>query len=410
MDMPEIKVVLEGLGKGFEAFKSANDARLAEIEKRGAADVVTAEKVERIAKDVADLSVLNVRLSDIEKVTARLDAFRDKVDDNVKVGEAHAKFDNYVRHGDVTALKPFSTKATINTGSGAAGGFLVPAEIERAILGIEREISAVDSLVDVRAQGVGHKKNVNKGGITWGWVGETDARDLTDPSLYAQVTFTSGEIYCAPQVYRFAVEDADSDVVGDLMADIAFAFAKGEGQAVVAGNGSNKPTGFLAGTPVVTSDASRAFGVLQFIKTGAAATLPTTTPVDRLLDLQYSLKSGYRSQGKWVMNKATMAAVMKFKDGQDNYQFLPAVNAGGAPSLMGYPLIELPDMPDIAANAFPIAFGDFKAGYRKSLIKGISIVIDDVTVRGARIYYVHKRTGGNILDSNAIKLLKCVAD
>ena len=80
-----------------------------------------------------------------------------------------------------------------------------------------------------------------------------------------------------------------------------------------------------------------------------------------LIDLVYALKAGYRQNASWVMNRKTQAAIRKLKDADGNYLWQPAATAGSRATLMGFPMVEAEDMPDIGANATPIAFGDFRA-------------------------------------------------
>ena len=48
MDTSELKSAVDAVGSAFEAFKKTNDARLAEIERKGSADVVVRDKLDRI--------------------------------------------------------------------------------------------------------------------------------------------------------------------------------------------------------------------------------------------------------------------------------------------------------------------------------------------------------------------------
>ena len=147
------------------------------------------------------------------------------------------------------------------------------------------------------------------------------------------------------------------------MSEIATEFAKAEGSAFVNGDGVDKPKGFLTYTTAATSDATRAFGSLQYVASGAAGGLPATNPENKLLDLVHSLRAPYRQGAVWVMNSSTLATIRKFKTADGAFIWTPGLVTGQPDTLLGYPVVESEDMPDIAANATPIAFGNFQAGY-----------------------------------------------
>jgi HK97 family phage major capsid protein len=199
-----------------------------------------------------------------------------------------------------------------------------------------------------------------------------------------------------------------------LQLNVTDAFGQAEGAAFVAGDGTNKPTGFLSGpTPVVTADSGRAFGTLQYIPSGAAgaflAASATVSPADVLADMIYTLRAGYRQNARWVMNSKTAGVVRKFKDIDGRFLWVDNLSAGQPALLMGYPVTIAEDMPDIGANTFPIAFGDFFRGYLVADRTGMRIIRDDITRPGFVRYLISKRVGGKLLDTNAIKLLKMSA-
>ena len=138
----------------------------------------------------------------------------------------------------------------------------------------------------------------------------------------------------------------------------------------------------------------------------SAGALPASNPSDVLIDTVYALKAGYRQNGSWVMNRKTQAVVRKLKDAQGNYLWQPPATAGAQAQLMGFPLVEAEDMPDIAANATPIAFGNFQRGYLVVDRLGVRILRDPYSAKPYVLFYTTKRVGGGVQDFNAIKLLK----
>jgi len=212
-----------------------------------------------------------------------------------------------------------------------------------------------------------------------------------------------------PQATEESLDDLFFNVEDWLISSAAEAIGAGEGAAFVAGNGTKKPTGFLGGpTPVTTVDASRAFGTLQYIASAQAAAMPTTP--DTFYDLVYALRARYRRNAVWVTNKLVLSALRKYKEATTNaYMWQPGLSAGQPDMFMGYPVVEAEDMPAVGAGAFPLAFGDFKEGYLIADRVGMRITRDEITAPGFVKFYVRKRVGGKLRNTQAIKLLKIAA-
>lgn len=244
-------------------------------------------------------------------------------------------------------------------------------------------------------------------GAATGWVGETASRTQTDSPTLAELSFPTMELYAMPAATQPLLDDSAVNIDEWLASEIDTAFAEQEGTAFVSGDGTNKPKGFLGYTPIAES--SWEWGKLGFVISGAAADFPTSNPSDPLLDLVYALKSGYRQNGTFVMNRRTQSAIRKMKDENGNYLWQPPAQAGGQASLMGFPLVEAEDMPDIGANAFAIAFGDFRRGYLIVDRMGVRVLRDPYSAKPYVLFYVTKRVGGGVQDFDAIKLLKFAA-
>ena len=145
------------------------------------------------------------------------------------------------------------------------------------------------------------------------------------------------------------------------------------------------------------------------MKTGQADGFSVADPADALINLIYAIRSGYRANAHFVMNRATQRVIRKFKDGDGNYLWQPSLAAGQASTLLGFPVAESEDMPDIAADSLPIAFGDFQRGYLIVDRIGIRVLRDPYSNKPYVMFYTTKRVGGGIQDFSAIKLLKVAA-
>jgi HK97 family phage major capsid protein len=329
--------------------------------------------------------------------------------DGVKGGEvdpARAAFvERYLRQGHEAGveLKSFSGA------SGAAGGYAVPREIDQIIDSTLKAISPIRAIANVvRTGSAGYRKLVSAGGIVSGWASETGARGETATPTFNEIAPPSGELYANPAASQAMLDDAQFDVEGWLAGEIAREFAAAEGAAFVSGNGTNKPKGFLTYTATNEADGVRAFGSLQYVATGTAGGFASGGP-DKLIDLIQSLRAPYRQGASFVMNSATLSTIRKMKAADGAFLWQPGLAAGQPATLLGYPVVEAEDMPDIAAGSLSVAFGNFQAGYVIAERSETSILRDPFSNKPFVHFYAVKRIGGGVANSEAIKLLKFAA-
>jgi len=301
-------------------------------------------------------------------------------------------------------LETRSTQTVVGTNS--AGGYALPKTIEQQIARLSVDISPIRQIATVRTVGTtDYHELFDINGTGFEWLGEGDTRNQTNTPDLAEIVPTFGMASAKPQASEESLDDLFFDVESWLTMSAAEAIAQGEGAAYVSGNGTKKPTGFLAGpAPVATADSSRAFGTLQYIASGQAAAMPTSADV--FYDIVYAVRARYRTNARWVTNKLVLSALRKYKDTTNQYLWQPALTAGQPSTFLGYGITEAEDMPAVAANAFPLAFGDFKEGYLIADRVGMRITRDEITTPGFVKFYVRKRTGGKLRNTQAIKLLK----
>lgn len=382
----------------FEAFRQANDQRLAEMERKAGPDVVTSEKVDRIARS------LDEHKRAMDQAILRLNRpVLGRPDDLTTKSDHASAFEAYVRSGDDRHLRGLESKA-MSYGSGQDGGYLVPDELEATIGRRLAQISPIRGIAAVRqVSGAVLKKPFSLSGPATGWVAETAARPQTTSATLSELAFPTAELYAMPAATASLLEDAAVDLDQWISAEIETAFAEQEGAAFVNGDGTNKPKGFLAFPRV--AEASWEWGKIGTVATGVSGALPASDPSDVLIDLVYALKAGYRQNAAFVMNRRTQATLRKLKDADGNYLWQPPAQPGGKAMLMGFPVVEAEDMPDIAADAAPIAFGDFARGYLVVDRTGVRVLRDPYSVKPYVLFYTTKRVGGGVQDFNAIKLL-----
>lgn len=388
----EVKEAVNRVGEGFDAFKSDYGQRLERLEIR---------------------------------------ADRDGMDTGRRSGETPAEaehrkaFEAFVRHpydAEIKSALAMAQKAVtgISDSGGTAGGYAVPEIIARNIAERSRNLNPMRSAARVEATSSANFKmlvNLNNAGS--GWVGEGDSRSETDTPQLGEAAPTFGMVYAYPKASEESMNDIFFDVTGWLSDAASQEIGTAENLAFTTGNGSNKPTGFLDGTPSAAGDTdlspARAFGTLQYVPTGVAGgfgslsvSSPESYPADVLYTTIYTLRAPYRANARWMMNSTTAGVIRKFKDADGRYLWIDNLAEGQPPLLCGYPVEVNEAMPDIGANAFPVAFGDFRRGYLIADVGPMRITVDDnITTPGQVKFYVRRRVGGCVLDDDAIKLIKC---
>ena len=398
----ELKETIESIGRAFEQFKAENDARLKEIEKKGHADPLLAEKVEKINAEISAISDLKKHIEAVDKAVSRSILPGGGSGETQVKADHKAGFEKFFRKGTEAGLRDLEIQAGLSTLSDPDGGFLVPEEMEATIDRVAGAVSAMRRISTVMNIGTDvYKKLVNQGGAASGWVGEKASRDETAAPKLAEIAINTKELYANPAATQKTLDDARIDIGAWLADEIVIEFAEQEGEAFIKGNGVEQPKGLDAYTKV--ANASYAWGKIGYIAGGHASLLNSA---DKLIDLQGALKSVYRQGALWLMNESTQCVVRKFKDGEGNYLWRPGLLEDAPNTLLGKP-IEIDDnVADIGAGTYPIYYGNFKRGYLIVDRFGIRVLRDPYTNKPYVHFYTTKRVGGGVVMYEAIKALK----
>ncbi len=388
--------------QGFEAYKETNDAEVNRIKKKGSADVLITEKLARI-DDFMDEAKSSLDRATLRNRRPALGA--SDTDNTTYEQREHKKaFNAYMRAGETANLKRLEEKA-LSVGSGPDGGYLVPVPAERELVRRMSQASPIRALATVREiSGASLKKAYSFAGPQAGWVAETAARTSGTTQQIADLTFPAAELFAMPAATQTLLDDGIVDIEAWIMDEVAVVFAEQEGAAFVNGDGVNKPKGFQAYTKI--AQASWTPDKLGYVATGVAGAFPASNPSDILIDHIYSLKAGYRQNANFVMNRKTQSQIRKFKASTGEYLWLPPVSIGAPATLMGFPVTEAEDMPDIATDSTALAFGDFMRGYMIVDRVGVRILRDPYSNKPYVMFYTTKRVGGGVQDFDAIKFLK----
>ena len=401
VDIKDIENVATELKSSFDEFKQKNDKRLEAVE----------QEKGKLAEQVDSL---NGKLSALDELKTGLEAELKELKRPGTTGDSKSKeakehkeaFNRFLRKGDEKGLAELEQKA-LSTGTDADGGYAVPEELDRSLIELQRDAVIMRQESNVISVGTSeYKKLVNLHGASSGWVGEEDERPETNTPKLSQIVPFMGEIYGNPQATQTMLDDGFFDVEQWLNGELQIEFAEKEELGFTSGNGSKKPKGFLAYPMTEEADKIRAFGKLQYIRSGHAANITA----DAVLQLVYSLRKVHRMGAKFMLNNSSLFKVRTLKNDQGEYLWRPGLDAGQPSTLAGYGVAENEEMPDVAADSLPVAFGNFKRGYTIVDRIGTRVLRDPYTNKPFVGFYTTKRVGGMVSDSEAIKLMKIKAD
>lgn len=384
----EVKTAFETNMKLVEALRTATEQK---------ADAETVARIQSdLVKSLEEKSALEARVAEMETKMARPGGFGK----NEAPDEHKSAFLSYVRdHQNMEKRSRVDTeqKAAQITVAGT-DGVALPRVIASSILETLTHTSPIRSLAAVvGVSTTDYVELLDKANGESEWVGETDERNDTSAPDLGRIVPAFGEQHAIVSASTHALRDATFNLEAWLTTSIARKFAQGEGKAFIGGNGVNKPKGLLS--------AGNGFGT---VKTGAADGLGAN-PHDRLLALYYGLEGGYRQNAVWLMNSGSMAQLATLKDANGGYLYQPSLTAQGFDTIHGKRVVIAEDMPDLAANATPIAFGDLSRAYLIADIMGMSLIVDPYTRAGFVKFVAAKRVGGTPRDPSALKLLSVAA-
>ena len=397
MDNQEVKSAVETLGKTFESFKEVNDKRLNEIEAKGKADPVTEDKLSKIEKDLdkfADMEKSIKAQADIAKQSqeqmSRLETIVSRPDfgKGSPVESIQKKvFDKWLRQGK-DSLSPDEVKVLTVSNDNTAG-YLAPPEYVRELIKGIIEYSPIRSIARIRRtthRSIQMPKRT--GTFAAQWVAESGTRSETTGYAVGLEEIPAHELYALVDISEQEVEDSVFNLEAEMNSEFIEQFAKAEGNAFVSGNSVGRPQGILSNSSV-----------------GNTAGPDDAIDANSLIAVAHTVKAEYARNGTFVMNRSTLAALRKLQDGAGQYVFQPGLyQMGVGSSVLGHPIVEATDMPDIGDGTKPIIFGDFRRGYLIVDRTSLSIMRDPFTqaTSGNVRYIARRRVGGQVILPEAL--------
>lgn len=431
----ELKTQLNGFNKTLSDIRAKQEEVDKELKKRGAADPLTKaalEKIEKAHDKLRDeINALHkkanrpaiAQVTDTKSAALETKANREfgrwlGLDDEVKAAAQRAiygkAYERMLRLSE-KGLTIEEQKA-LSVGSAPDGGYFVDPFRAQTIIDKLYETNNLRALAGSLSIGTNsYEEPVDRDEPTTGWVGEQSTRSETVTPQVGKLLIPVHEQYALVKSTQNLLDDAGINVEQWLDGKVIDEMGRQENTSFVTGNGVNKPKGFASYATAATADASRAFGTLEHVATGANGAFKTASatvsPADDLIDLIYKFKPGMRSNLRWGGQRLTLGAVRKFKDQQGNYIYDARLGASGIIDfVLGYQWDEFPEMPAYTTTgALGIVLADWKRGYLIIDRQGIRQLRDPYTSKGYVLFYTYKRVGGGVRDSDAIKFVKFTA-
>lgn len=425
MDATEIKAAIQPVMTAFEAFKETNNARLAEIEKKGSADVLISDKLGKIEQTLSNYEGLNQRLTLAEQQAKSLKDLSERLEMTMsrlpadqrarKDGqEAKTFFNNWatavVRANAIgvnnlsaeeqKVLKDVSNEAKVlNVSSDTTAGYLAPMEYVREIIKGVTLTSPARSIVRVRQTSAKAIQIPRRTGqFAAQRMGDNDTRSETTGLAYGLEELPCPEMYALIDISNQMLEDSAFDMEAEIRLEASEQFAVKEGAEFCTGTGVGMFEGILTNSSVGET------------VSGTAATIADSTgQANGIVNLFYAIKTAYAQNGTFIMNRTVMGSVRRLKDGQNNYIWMPGIAQGQPNTILGAPYVEMPDMPNEAANSNPIVFGDFRRAYTMVDRIVMEMLRDPYTqaTSGNIRFIFRRRVGGQVVLAEAIRKLKC---
>lgn len=398
MTLSEITNHVSTLGNAWEQFKQVNDQRLSEIERKGNADPLYEEHLHNIS---AALDNHKRRLDQIETANDRplLGEVESKGFSPAQ-GEYGKAFCNYLRKGMDAGLEAFQSKS-LSVGSDPDGGYLVTPAMSSRIVQAVFETSPLRALASVETISSDALELIDDHDqAAAGWTSETGAISETSSPTLAKRNIPTHELYAQPKATQKLVDDAAIDIEAWLSGKIADIFARKESTAFISGNGVGQPRGIL------TYASGTSWGQVEQVNSGSNGAVTA----DALINLFYSLKDAYSKRASFLMNRTVVQSVRLLKQATTNqYMWQPGLAAGTPDTLLGVPVHLAADMPAAQTGSLSVAVGDFKSAYQIVDRRGIRILRDPFTEKPFVKFYATKRVGGDVINFDAVKLMKLSA-
>lgn len=443
IDDEQLKGAFNKIGEAFDAFKKSNEEQIDEL-KKGIKDPVLEDRLEKMGKTLDDgqeaVNKLNAAIDaekkEREELEARInrdgikatspDAARREIElkdfnttleclaaqrkrgftplNEKGLDEYKSALNHLMRNGK-DDLSPEEVK-TLSVGSDPDGGYFVTPDTGGRIVkkvyesSPMRQVASQQTISTDKLQGI---EDLGEAGA--GYAGETSTSGDTTTPQVGEWEIPVYWIDTEPKATQQLLDDSAVNIEDWLSNKVSDKFARFENAEFVAG-AVGKIRGITSYTTAADDGAGVTWGTMGHVLSGANGAFASSNPADKLHDLVGTLKNEYLNNARWMTRRSIITLIRKFKDGMGNYLWQPALTAGQPETLLGFPIARAEDMPALASGSISLAFGDFLRSYQIVDRQGIRVLRDPFTSKPYVKFYTTKRTGGGVVNYEAVKFLK----
>lgn len=347
--MNQILELREKRAKAWDAAKAFLDTKRGTDGLISAEDSATYEKMEAdvvsLGKEIDRLERLAALDAELAKPTATPITEKPASNGENKTGRASNEYKSSFWNAMRSKGVSYEVQNALQIGTDSEGGYLVPDEFEQTLIQALEEQNIFRQYAKVITTSTGDRKIpvvASKGSASW--VDEEGVIPESDDA-FGQVSIGAYKLATMLKVSEELLNDSVFNLESYIATEFARRIGVKEEESFFIGDGTGKPIGIFAAT-----------GGAELGVTTAGATAIT---LDEIMDLFYSLKTPYRKNATFMMNDATVKAIRKLKDSNNQYLWVPSVTAGTPDTLLNRPIATSAYVPAIAAGNKTIAFGDF---------------------------------------------------
>ena len=387
-------------GEVWDKAKAFLESRKDESGLLSAEDTLAYERMEQEVVDLGHAIEREERAADLERemnapVNAPLSSRPEKASD--KPGRNNKAYNDafwkLMRDAD---RRGYEVRNALQVGELSEGGYTVPDEFEHTLVQALEEENIMRGLVHVITTSSGDRKIplvTNKGAAAWV---EEEATIPESDDGFGQITLSAHKVGSMIRISEELLRDSAFDLAAYITGEFARRVGAAEEAAILAGDGSHKPTGLLHDT----------LGA----ETGVTAAAAGTITADELLDLQHSLRSGYRRRAAFIMNDATVKLIRKLKDGNGAFMWQPGLLYGQPDTLLNQRVLTSNFMPLPSAGNKAILYGDYsyywladREGRSLQRLNELYAATDQVGFK------ITQRVDGRLILPEAVKCLRMKA-
>jgi len=401
----DIKKLIDDVNKSVVDLRTNTETQIAEVKKFGQSSADTAEKLANQEKDIASLIGTMTEIKNAQLAMA--EAKRNEGGMTAEQKNAKEAFIKFVRKQALTEVE----QKALSTLTNPDGGFLTTPDTSGRIIARLHDMSPMRQYANVRTTSKSRVTGiVNNGRNAYSWGAQAGTVSNSTTKQFGEYQIDVKKLIAYPKATEEMLEDADYDIEALIIDDATMGFAEGEAYGFLLGDGILQPRGLMTVATAYTGDNVRAWGTVQKFKTGVnGAFAATPNGGDVFIEAAMSLRSQYRAKAIMGMNRFTLAAAMKLKDSEGNYIWQPTWNLTDSPFGMICGVKVAPDfdhLADIATGSLSVIVGDINQAYQIVDKRGISVVRDNITSPGNVNWYISKRTGGDVVNSEAVRFIE----